>query len=64
MAHSNALIAALSPDDAAALRPHLKNVELKEKHVLFEVGDTIRAVLLPGQHRGFAHRGPVYGGND
>jgi CRP-like cAMP-binding protein len=47
MAHSNALIAALSSDDAAALRPHLKNVELKEKHVLFEVGDTIRAVYFP-----------------
>jgi CRP-like cAMP-binding protein len=47
MAHSNALIAALSSDDAAALRPHLKNVELKEKQVLFEVGDTIRAVYFP-----------------
>jgi len=47
MAHSNALIASLSPDDVVALRPHLKNLELKEKHVLFEAGDTIRAVYFP-----------------
>jgi len=47
MAHSNALLASLSPDDAAALRPRLKNLELKERHVLFESGDMIRAVYFP-----------------
>jgi CRP-like cAMP-binding protein len=47
MAHSNALLASLSPDDAAALRPRLKNLELKERHVLFESGDTIRSVYFP-----------------
>ena len=47
MAHSNALLASLSPDDAAALRPRLKNLELKERQVLFESGDTIRTVYFP-----------------
>jgi CRP-like cAMP-binding protein len=47
MAHSNALLASLSPDDAAALRPRLKNLELKERQVLFESGDMIRAVYFP-----------------
>jgi len=47
MAPSNALLASLSPDDAAALQPRLKNLELKERHVLFESGDMIRAVYFP-----------------
>jgi len=40
-------MASLSSGDLAALRPHLKNVELKQKQVLFEVGDTIRAIYFP-----------------
>ena len=47
MAHSNVLLGSLSPGDAAALRPHLKNIELKQKQVLFDAGDTIRAVYFP-----------------
>jgi CRP-like cAMP-binding protein len=47
MSHRNALLASLSPGDITALRPHLKDIELKPKQVLFEAGDTIRAVYFP-----------------
>jgi CRP-like cAMP-binding protein len=47
MAHTNGLIASLSPEDAALLRPRLKSLELKQKQVLFEAGDTMRAVYFP-----------------
>jgi hypothetical protein len=46
MAHSNALIASLSSGDAAALRPRLKNLELKQKQILFEAGSSARCVAL------------------
>jgi CRP-like cAMP-binding protein len=45
--HSNAILAALSESDAAALRLHLKATHLKQKTVLFEAGDNINAVYFP-----------------
>jgi CRP-like cAMP-binding protein len=47
MLRLNAILASLSPSDAAALRPHLKATHLPQKTVLFEVGDTIRTVYFP-----------------
>ena len=37
----------LSEGDVAALRPHLKATHLEQKTVLYEVGDTIKAVYFP-----------------
>jgi CRP-like cAMP-binding protein len=45
--HSNAILAALSESDAAALRPHLKAAHLEQKTVLYEAGDAIKAVYFP-----------------
>ena len=45
--HSNAILASLSESDAAALRPHLKATHLQQKTVLYETGDTIKAVYFP-----------------
>ena len=45
--HSNAILASLSESDTAALRPHLKATHLQQKTVLYEVGDTIKAVYFP-----------------
>ena len=47
MMQSNAILACLSEGDVAALRPHLKATHLEQKTVLFEVGDTIKAVYFP-----------------
>jgi CRP-like cAMP-binding protein len=43
----NAILAALSESDAASLRPHLKFSHLQQKTVLYEAGDTIKAVYFP-----------------
>jgi CRP-like cAMP-binding protein len=45
--HSNAVLASLPQSDAAALRPHLKASHLEQKTVLYEAGDTIKAVYFP-----------------
>jgi CRP-like cAMP-binding protein len=45
--HSNAILASLSESDVAALRPHLKATYLLQKTVLYEDGDTIKAVYFP-----------------
>ena len=47
MLHANALLAALSPSDTAALRPHLKATHLQQKTVLYETGGLIKAVYFP-----------------
>jgi CRP-like cAMP-binding protein len=47
MPNSNALLASLSPGDAASIRPHLKPVHLESKTVLFNPGDSIDAVWFP-----------------
>ena len=47
MMQSNAILASLSEGDVAALRPHLKATHLDQKTVLFEAGDTIKAVYFP-----------------
>lgn len=47
MLHANAFLAALSPSDTAALRPHLKATHLQQKTVLYEAGDLIKAVYFP-----------------
>ena len=44
---SNAILASLSESDTAALRPHLRATHLQQKTVLFEAGDTIKAVYFP-----------------
>src|SRR5258706_14286842 len=44
---SNFLLASLPTPDIAALRPHLKTIELSQGMVLFEVGDTIAHVYFP-----------------
>ena len=43
----NRLLAALPPDDFAALAPALQPVELDLRQVLYEPGQTIRAVHFP-----------------
>jgi CRP-like cAMP-binding protein len=47
MLQSNAILANLSESDVAALRPHLKATHLQQKTVLYETGDTIKAVYFP-----------------
>ncbi|WP_158672132.1 Crp/Fnr family transcriptional regulator [Bradyrhizobium guangdongense] len=47
MLHSNAILASLSTSDTAALRPHLKATHLPQNTVLYETGDTIKAVYFP-----------------
>jgi CRP-like cAMP-binding protein len=44
---SNLLLAALSPADAAALRPHLRPAHFEQKKILFEAGDKISQVYFP-----------------
>jgi CRP-like cAMP-binding protein len=44
---SNHLLASLSAGKMAALLPHLKFVELPQETVLYENGDTIKAVYFP-----------------
>ena len=43
----NLLLASMSPADKAALQPHLHRVNLEQKSVLFEVGNSIQAVYFP-----------------
>jgi CRP-like cAMP-binding protein len=47
MLRSNAILASLSASDVAALRLHLKATHLQQKTVLYDVGDTIKAVYFP-----------------
>src|SRR3954471_8803174 len=47
MPETNAVFAALSHADNAALRPHLKSVQLNQTLVLFEAGEPIRAIYFP-----------------
>src|SRR6266480_2872784 len=47
MPATNALLASLSVADMAALRPHLKAVDLLSKRLLYEQGATIREVYFP-----------------
>jgi CRP-like cAMP-binding protein len=44
---SNLLLASLSAEDMAALVPHLRVIELPRKTVLYEAGDTIKALYFP-----------------
>jgi CRP-like cAMP-binding protein len=44
---TNWLLAALEPEDFAALEPHLEVVELPLKQVLYETGDPIRHAYFP-----------------
>jgi CRP-like cAMP-binding protein len=43
----NRLLAALEPEDFAALEPHLELVHLQRRQVLYETGDTIRHAYFP-----------------
>lgn len=47
MPNSNAILASLSHGDATALQPHLKQVHLESKRILFNIGDSINAVYFP-----------------
>jgi CRP-like cAMP-binding protein len=44
---ANRLLAALEPDDFAALEPHLHGVSLRHDQVLYEVGDPLRHAFFP-----------------
>jgi CRP-like cAMP-binding protein len=44
---SNLLLASLSSETMAALVPHLRVIELPHETVLFEAGDTIKALYFP-----------------
>jgi CRP-like cAMP-binding protein len=44
---ANRLLAALEPDDFAALRPHLEIVHLTRGQVLYDVGDPLRFSYFP-----------------
>jgi hypothetical protein len=44
---SNALLASLSPGDAAAIQPHLKSIDLEHKRILYEAGATVDQVYFP-----------------
>ena len=44
---SNLLLASLPPENVAGLMPHLRVVELPQEAVLFEAGDTIKALYFP-----------------
>jgi CRP-like cAMP-binding protein len=43
----NRLLAALEPDDFAALEPHLHGVSLRQDQVLYEAGDPLRHATFP-----------------
>jgi CRP-like cAMP-binding protein len=43
----NRLLAALDPDDFAALEPRLRGVNLRQDQVLYEAGDPLRHVYFP-----------------
>ena len=44
---SNLLLGSLPPENMAALAPHLRVVQLPHETVLFEAGDTIKAIYFP-----------------
>jgi hypothetical protein len=44
---TNRLLAALGPEDFAALEPDLEIVELSRKQVLYETGDLVDAIYFP-----------------
>jgi CRP-like cAMP-binding protein len=44
---TNLLLASLPPENMAALVPHLRVVQLPQETVLFEAGDTIKAIYFP-----------------
>ena len=44
---TNLLLASLPPENMAALMPHLRVVQLPQETVLFEAGDTIKAIYFP-----------------
>ena len=44
---ANRLLAALEPDDFAALEPHLEAVVLQQDQVLYEAGDPLRHATFP-----------------
>lgn len=47
MLTSNAILSSLSASDFAALGPHLRSTQLRQKAVLYEAGDKISAVYFP-----------------
>jgi hypothetical protein len=51
---SNLLLASLSSETMAALVPHLRVIELPHATVLFEAGDTIKALYFPRRDRRLA----------
>ena len=46
---ANRLLAALAPEDYAALAPHLRPVRLRQGQALLEVGQPARQVWFPGE---------------
>jgi CRP-like cAMP-binding protein len=44
---SNLLLASLPPENMAALLPHMQVVQFPQETVLFEAGDTIKAIYFP-----------------
>ncbi|MGF9764847.1 Crp/Fnr family transcriptional regulator [Microvirga sp. 0TCS3.31] len=44
---ANRLLAALEPDDFAAIEPHLHGVSLQQDQVLYEAGDPLRHAYFP-----------------
>jgi CRP-like cAMP-binding protein len=44
---ANRLLAALEPDDFAALEPHLHEISLQQDQVLYEAGDPVRHATFP-----------------
>jgi len=47
MLRSNAILASLSASDSAALHPYLRPVELQQKTVLYNAGDSVNHVYFP-----------------
>jgi len=43
----NAILASLAAGDTAALQPHLRPIQLRQKTVLHEPGDLVKAVYFP-----------------
>ena len=47
MPRSNAILASLSAGDTASLQPHLRPIQLRQKTVLYNAGDVVKAVYFP-----------------
>jgi CRP-like cAMP-binding protein len=47
VARSNAILASLSAGDTAALQPHLRPIQLRQKTVLYNAGDVVKSVYFP-----------------